>query len=344
MKMTFSKLTLGLAVASLTSLPALAGGDWYGGIKDMRGTHIPVPAPVPAPEYKSKWYFRFDFGAGYSNPPSPSENGMRFGNSNAPGPNLAGNNAQPFGYGGSDADGGGFFSTFSDDGNDFSSLYSLGVGMYASKNTRWDITGEFRSRRLVRFGGSYRFRQFAVNGDQADANPDAGLYEPVRTGTAPNIVNSQVNGSMSDETRIRSMLLMGNYYYDMKPWFGLRPYLGAGIGISYNEMDRRNVRSEFTCDIADTGALGGGPGACTANSTAATVTRSEDKQYSAAIAASVHAGVSQKISDITHVDLSYRYLFVGGTENSLSLGGNSVVDYGNQHEHYIRAGLRFDIH
>lgn len=298
----------------------------------MRGSYNPVPAPVPVPVESARWYFRFDMGAGYSNPPNPSHSGQPFGRQNSPGPAAAVSQPQPFGMGGRDFEGGGFLSNSTDDGNDFSNLYTFGVGYYASRHFRLDFTGEIRNRQLVRDNGTYRYRSFDFNG--AGNN----VYEAIVNGNGRNV---QVNGSVTDETRLRSLLLMANYYYDMNSYFGLRPYLGAGVGIAYTEMDRRFREMTTTCEIT-AGSVGGGP--CVTAPTAQVVSSTEDTQYQASLAASVMAGVTYKVSDMTHLDFNYRYLFVGGKENTLVINGaNSEVDYGAQHEHYLRAGLRFDI-
>ena len=336
MKTTITKLVLGLAVTSLSAVSAVAGdfAYGYGGVKDMRGGYTPIPAPVPIPEYKARWYFRADIGAGYSDPPGTDESGLRYGTSNSPG--TTGPN--PFGFGGKDAEGGGFTSLLSDDGNDFSSLYSFGIGSYLTSNMRFDFTGEFRSRRLVRDKGSYRYRQFALDGAGGGAN----VYEAVQTNPGgANNNNVQVNGDVTDEARIRSLLFMANYYYDFQSRYGLRPYLGAGLGLAYTEIDRRYSETQRNCEIA-LGSVGGG--SCLNFTGAARTIEREDKQYDASLAASVMAGVTYKVSDATHVDLNYRYLYIGGKDHSMSISGSlSDVDYGSQHEHYLRAGLRFDI-
>lgn len=69
-----------------------------------------------------------------------------------------------------------------------------------------------------------------------------------------------------------------------------------------------------------------------------------DRQYTYSLAANLTAGVSYKVSDVTSLDFNYRYLYVGGSDMSASINGyNSKIDVEDQHEHYLRAGLRFDI-
>ena len=67
-------------------------------------------------------------------------------------------------------------------------------------------------------------------------------------------------------------------------------------------------------------------------------------EYAYTLAANVTAGVSYKVSDVTSLDFNYRYLYVGGTSSTMVINGySSTVDIEDQHEHYLRAGLRFDI-
>ena len=83
MKTTLQKLTLGAAVAMVTA-PLFIGasaqaGDWVGGLKGMRGTHVPVPAPAPIPDYTPKWYLRADVGLGLGVGMDVKERGMTYG-------------------------------------------------------------------------------------------------------------------------------------------------------------------------------------------------------------------------------------------------------------------------
>jgi hypothetical protein len=54
--------------------------------------------------------------------------------------------------------------------------------------------------------------------------------------------------------------------------------------------------------------------------------------------------VTYRISKVTSLDFNYRYLYVGGTDTSARIYGyNSTINVAAQHEHYLRAGLRWDI-
>jgi len=76
------------------------------------------------------------------------------------------------------------------------------------------------------------------------------------------------------------------------------------------------------------------------------------KSVTTTLAASLMAGVSYNIAANTKLDLNYRYLYVGGYDVNMNINRTQGVDttstsstlkIGDQHEHQIRAGLRWDI-
>ena len=101
MKKTIQKLALGVTVALVTA-PVFAGasamaGDWNGGLKGMRGTHVPVPAPAPIPDYSPKWYMRADVGLGLNVNTKMNESGMTYGDRDfGEGPNRIRSDEGPF--------------------------------------------------------------------------------------------------------------------------------------------------------------------------------------------------------------------------------------------------------
>ena len=117
-----------------------------------------------------------------------------------------------------------------------------------------------------------------------------------------------------DRISLQSGIFLANAYYDMNKFGRFRPYIGGGIGFAINDLDREG---EIWTD--------------------------SDTSYT--LAAQATAGISYEVRDGTHLDFNYRYLFVGGTESRASSvdGVRSIVDIEDQHEHYLRAGLRWDI-
>lgn len=121
-------------------------------------------------------------------------------------------------------------------------------------------------------------------------------------------------------TSIRSTTLMFNAYYDLGKMSGFVPYVGAGVGVSRNQMDG----VYFT----------GNP---------ALINTIEGKDtYS--LAWSLMAGVGYQVSDRITLDLGYRYLDMGsarsGTIDSAGFT-NPVVRIDDISAHELKIGLRF---
>ena len=316
MKTTFHKLVLGVSAALVTA-PLLVGasaeaGDWNGGLKGMRGTHVPVPAPVPIPEYTPKWYMRADVGLGLGVGMDLKERGMRYGDRDfGGGTDRIRDNSPPstgpFGLGG-----------ILDSGHDTGYSLGVGVGHYFSPNFRMDITGELRQEKQATINDNFQY-----------------VYiDP----TAPPPTNrTQVNGAVKDSTEVQSAIFMANAYYDMSSLGRWKPYVGGGIGFAVNDLRRTHNTSLTQCapQVLDD---------CDAPTPAGNLNAYADRQYTYSLAANLTAGVSYKVSDITSLDFNYRYLYVGGSDVSASINGyDSKIEVEDQHEHYLRAGLRFDI-
>lgn len=308
MKTNKFRLALGVAVAFLAG-PVLAGataeaGDYFdGGLKGMRGSYVPVPAPVPVPDYRAKWYMRGDAGVGFGVDTSASESGMTYGSRDVTGFAVA--PFQPInGFG-------------QDGGADTGSTIGIGAGYYFSNNFRMDITGEILSDKTNDMNGSFQY-------------------------TATAGANSRiVSGSVSERTTMKSGVFMANAYYDVSRVGNWKPYIGAGVGFAVNELNRTHSTNLTICD-PNLGGVGANA-ACT-TTTSSSYSGRDSRKYAYTLAANLTAGVSYRVSDITSLDFNYRYLYIGGTDLTASINGfTSTVDLDDQHEHYLRAGLRFDI-
>ena len=315
MKTKLLKLALGLTVAALGALPASAG-DYGGGLKGLRGSYVPVPAPNPVPDYKAKYYLRADLGVGFNIGAGLSERGAQYGVNEGAG---SFNAINPFGYGSSPE----FTSTRTEWGHDVGYSFDIGAGYYFTNNFRMDLTFGLREEKLQSLDGSYQYRD--------DANND-GVLDP------PPGETDWVQGEVRDRFRLRSGIFLANAYYDVGGWGKWRPYVGGGLGFSVNEVERRNNRTYTLCAGDASGPTCPSPTAAGSNSA------SSDLQYTYSLAAQLTAGVSYEVWENTHLDFNYRYLYVGGTDSGLRVGGRtSMVEIDDQHEHYLRAGLRWDL-
>jgi opacity protein-like surface antigen len=188
-------------------------------------------------------------------------------------------------------------------------IFGAGVGYYFSPKFRMDITGEVRMEKQSTISGDFQYLDVGDPG-------------------------TNVIGDFRDNTKLRSSIFMANAYYDMNRSGRWNPYIGAGLGFAVNELQRTHTTNVRTCDI----------GADPTCSAAGSYNETTDKDYTFSLAASAMAGVTYRISKVTSLDFNYRYLYVGGTDTSATINGNnSTINVAAQHEHYLRAGLRWDI-
>ncbi len=205
--------------------------------------------------------------------------------------------------------------------NDFETFVTLGIGVgkYWSDTFRTDFTAETRSQGKVKINGEYAYTSIVVAGAQEN-----------------------VSGIVKDETTLRGGVILFNGYYDFHRFNGsnFRPYVGGGVGFAWNELKRNHSTTELTCDaIADP--------ACVPNLARDSI-NVQDKTHSVTFAAAATTGFAYKISQGTHFDMNYRFLYIGGTDQGFGVsggqfGGDSKVSIGDTYEHQIRAGLRFDV-
>lgn len=314
MKMTIKKLTLSVTLAVIAG-PVLLGasataGDWNGGLKGMRGSYVPVPAPTPIPDFRPKWYLRADVGLGFGTDMETTESGSRYG----VGDTTAGLNAPAaFGLGAFNSDG----------GDKYGHSIGVGAGYYYSRNVRFDITGELRADKESITAGSTSYIDTVAN---AAATTGAGA-----TG------DDQVNITVRDKTTLQSAVFMANAYYDLNRIGRWKPYIGGGLGFAVNDVRRTHTTAMSSCETFTAND-------CDTPTAAAGSSSRTERQYVYTLAANVTAGLSYQISDVTSLDFNYRYLYVGGSDAAATVNGNaSKMNIDDQHEHYIRAGLRFDI-
>lgn len=184
---------------------------------------------------------------------------------------------------------------------DASWFLGLGVGYQFSKNFRADITGEYR-------GKSDFYGVDVIN--------DGGLINEYRT-------------DKSEWT------FLANVYWDMFTWNSITPFIGAGIGASYNRIG----------DVTDTNLNdpSGGP-FCPVSNGCAGANGDWD------LAWALHAGLAFDVSQNMKVEVAYRYLNLGGakSENIIGSGGLDAVDnpleFDELTSHDVKIALRYLLH
>jgi opacity protein-like surface antigen len=310
MKRNLVSVTAGMATAGLIAgaavviLPGAANaGDWNSGagsIKDYGRAAVPVPAPVPVPDYAARWYLRGDASFGWLHAPSAGESGMTFGATDSPGA------TGPAPFGTSPA---WFTKDF-----DTSASWGIGVGHYWSPRFRTDITADVASQQEIKGSGGYGYTQHGYI---------LGVYQAL---------NSTISGSISDKTTLKHGTVLFNAYYDLASNRGFTPYIGAGLGVSVNELERSVSWSEYICAAA-----------C-ASPAARAQQSAHAKTHNATFAWAFMVGTTYDLTRETKLDLNYRYLHIAGSHIDTPINGfNSRVSYGDFGEHQLRAGIRWNI-
>lgn len=329
MKFHFACVSLAALMAAMTQNVNAAdfavGAD--GSVKDMSSPvpAVAVPAPVPVPEYNPRWYFRLDAGIGTISEPTISERGYQYGdiinNANGTpddaligGPNLR------------DLDPTQFTSDFSN-----LSTFGGGVGYYLGGGFRLDATIEKRSNDQAYLDQTDSWISHGYVDDDADPlTPDVYTSDLDNDG---NLDDRTTTINITDRTDVDGTVWMANAYYDIGTYRGFTPYVGAGIGFVWNQLERNHTT---TVTSEDNNA------ACGCTTEYSTTARTEADKVS--LAAAAMAGFSYQVTDITSVDVGYRYLYLGGTDFAMSIDGvESRVEISDQHVHQLRAGLRFDV-
>lgn len=205
-------------------------------------------------------------------------------------------------------------STFGYGGSGFSSLSDktadsfaggVGFGAYFTPRLRGDITLEFRGQRTTDVYGTYSYT------------------------SASSGINPTVNGSLHDSFRTVSTVGLVNGYIDLLPRGGITPYVGGGVGLVYHQVDRSYLAQE------------------TKGTSVLDITGSQGTNRTA-FAAAANAGITFAFDHRWAIDVNYRALYLQGasatlTTKGLSTNQVSTATIGDNWEHQIRVGLRFNI-
>jgi opacity protein-like surface antigen len=313
MKITLSCLALGAAFVASVAEP-VAAANWTKGTGGNRGygrAAVPVPVPAPVPDYAARWYFRTDVGLGLGSDPSVTERGIIYGNSDP---------AVPVGTSP---------AWFNEDFETFVT-WGAGVGYHWTPWFRTDLTADLRSDAEVKMRGTLNYPEHKFVSPPGDPAPP-----PVFRPTGNTVV-----GRTEDVTTLRSGVVLLNGYLDLSSGGRFTPYVGAGIGVAINELDRTHNTIEFSCDPVANPTCTNPPGPLPQNAAYS----ASDKQHPVTLAAAAMAGVSYRMTPSTSLDLNYRFLFIGGTDANLAVNGHaSRVEIGDMHEHQVRVGVRWDV-
>ncbi|MER2604198.1 MAG: outer membrane beta-barrel protein [Siculibacillus sp.] len=180
----------------------------------------------------------------------------------------------------------------------------LGIGYQFSDYLRGDVTAEYR--------GSARLRGTSTYASTYGGNPSTNF--------------------VSYDTNVRSLAVMANGYIDLGHYSGLTPYVGAGIGAAYNQMDDVYTQTSFyvggSPQVPQQGIMSG--------------------SHKWNLAWALHGGMSWDVNPNLKVDVGYSYKDFGsltsGIQNCMSGSGcNEKLGVKHLAFHDVRIGARWMI-
>ena len=193
-----------------------------------------------------------------------------------------------------------------DKGFDAAPIFGLGVGYYFNNWLRFDVTGEYRGK--ANFHGL-----------------DVGALG------GGNFADDRYSASKSEWT------FLVNGYVDLGTWSNLTPFVGAGIGASYNTIS--NFGDISTC-LNSGGCAGAGGSDAYAGSAS---------KWNFAWA--LYAGIGYKVTKDVTIEFSYRYIDLGdaqtGSLTAFDGGTCSCAPNPTEFHHLtsndFRLGVRFNL-
>jgi opacity protein-like surface antigen len=319
---------VGISASTLLATGALAG-DMYNGspgrMKDYGSAAVPVPAPQPVTELY-QYYFRGDIGLRVGGFSSYGEDGLKYG---------ANELISPFGTErfGSHANGSAMIPG------------TLGAGIFLSPRFRADATLDFRQKSGGEMDGSYSYTANRdtglINGYAATGVTSTGLV----VGATPD-QSSMINGRTSEKIDTRSTVMMVNGYYDLTERGRFTPYVGLGVGLAYNRVEREHSTTEYGYAPVD-------PLSTTGYRAPLGVRQmyGQSSEAKLTLAAAAMAGATMKIDHRTSFDLNYRLQYIQGYNTSMQLSPASAngsaytsrVTISDLWEHQLRAGVRVNL-
>jgi opacity protein-like surface antigen len=264
----------------------------------------PMEPPAPIVADLGGWYLRGDVGMGFNNHPGFTTSPDALATGLASG--YYSNTAT---------------ETFSNPTVSTSGLFDIGVGYQVNNWFRTDITGELR--------GGATFQGLEVVNDSKW--PSGGVnYNQVQFGDFY-------------RANLTSYLLMWNAYADLGTWYGLTPYVGAGLGGAYNHFSGGTDTGYASFGNSNTGAF----------QSYATGGFFNDGSH-VDLAWSLMAGLDFKVTHNLKLEIGYRFLdygkFSSGGANCVAgANGNGAVFQGCSYKlvskeltsNDVRIGLRY---
>ena len=196
-------------------------------------------------------------------------------------------------------------------GFDSSTLFGVGVGYQFNNWFRADVTGQYRGRANLHGSQSLSYFDASLNGGAGGTVYQANNY----------------TGSKSEA------LFLVNAYVDLGTWWCITPFVGAGIGTSYNHIS----------GFQDAGIANSGGAALPGS-----VTYFKDGgKWNFAWAA--HAGLSYRVSPSLTLELAYSFVNLGNavpgdfaSYDGFSSGATSFK-FHDITSHDLKLGVRWEL-
>jgi opacity protein-like surface antigen len=154
---------------------------------------------------------------------------------------------------------------------DDTTIFGAGIGYEFNNWFRADVTAEYRTKAAINAYGLY--------------NLGGGTFGDLYTGS------------------VRSTIVLANGYVDLGTWNCLTPFIGAGVGAAWNQLD----------DLVDTGIGTSGSG------------MGQNPTHTN-LAWAIHAGLSYAVTQNFTMELAYRYLNYGSVTDSINCIGGCHPD------------------
>jgi opacity protein-like surface antigen len=181
-------------------------------------------------------------------------------------------------------------------GFDSAPFFGIGIGYQFNNWLRFDVTGEYRAKAVFRGLDTY--------------TPEPG---------SPTGVGADDYYASKSE-----WVALANAYVDLGTWYGVTPFVGAGVGAAYNMISNFRDINVPTGGVAYAG---------------------RGTQWNFAWAA--HAGLAYRVSPGLTLELASRYLYLGDAQSGDLItytGGNAVnnpMHFRNIDSHDLKFGVRW---
>jgi opacity protein-like surface antigen len=190
-------------------------------------------------------------------------------------------------------------------GFDSSPFFLLGAGYQLNSWLRFDVTGEYRAKANFHGSDNVTF-------------PDAG---------GVGVLVDNYSASKSE------WVVLANSYVDLGTWWSMTPFVGAGVGLSRNQID----------SFRDDGI------GFHSNGNPITAVAFGDQGVKWNLAWALHAGLAYTVTPNFKIDLAYRYLNLGvaqtgstrAFDNSFTNGG--AFSFNGLASHDVMLGVRWMI-